>query len=931
MTIAGPAAATLAGGVAGFAIWCTAGSLDWVDADGTAVRVAMLPPLWLAALLTIAGAAAVRLALHGLSRVTTGRWRQPDAADADVFLPLFALAILAAPYLPWLPDVAPVWTVPAGPFAWVVWFVVGALVLRAVVLRLRTARGLTARLFPRAGLAIVLMASAAGAGATAARLAGTPLYPGGDEPHYLVIAQSLWRDGDFRIENNHQRGDTFEYFSRPLRPHYLTRGVDGEIYSVHPVALPVILAPIYALGRYPLVVVFLVLVATLAATLAWRIAARLIDRRSATFGWLACAFTAPWIYNSFAVYPEVPAGLCVLIAYSIALGAAGVGSSTALIVRLLCAGVAVALLPWFSSKYGLMAAALGCVVLLRLWWPEADADGAASPAARSIRTRVWASLAFVVPCAIGIVGLLAFFQAFWGRPSPSAPYGKFDGMALSSLAAGGPGLLFDQEYGIVAAAPVLALGLIGLAGMLSSGGRERRAGVEILAIGVALLVTVGAFRLWWGGSASVGRPIIAALLLLTVPSAWTFRSWSSRPALTAWSWMLLFASLAITVTLGWAQQGLLLVGDRDGSSRLLSWWSPAWPLTTLSPAYIVQPVPLAVFVSGVWIALGLIVLLVLRRMPASLRPGRAGLAASLAAFATVTLVGAIVAPVATGSVPGPALAERPRSTLLDEFDARRRPLALVYDPLRRVRAHEAPALVRFESQPDRLRSLSVPTLVNGARWVLPAGEYDAQVRSVRPFPAGLTLALQVGRYGPPMTVWPLEQGASTWRGSFSLRVDSNFVGFAATPELARERLSIALRPRRITSLGERLPYLDVTQVRQYGPAQVFFHDSQSYAEGDGFWTRGDGSTAVTIAADRPRTRLHFRSGAVPVTLRLRIDGRPETFTLQANQTCDVPLEGNGGTWRVEIATEGQFVPARVDRSSRDGRALGCWVAVLPPE
>ena len=63
------------------------------------------------------------------------------------------------------------------------------------------------------------------------RLTSTALFPSGDEPHYLVIAQSLWRDGDLKIENNHQRGDYREYFEPDLEPHYLTRGTDGEIYS----------------------------------------------------------------------------------------------------------------------------------------------------------------------------------------------------------------------------------------------------------------------------------------------------------------------------------------------------------------------------------------------------------------------------------------------------------------------------------------------------------------------------------------------------------------------------------------------------------------------------------------------------------------------------------------------------------------------------
>ena len=93
--------------------------------------------------------------------------------------------------------------------------------------------------------------------AAAWRLA--PLVPGGDEPHYLIIAQSLWRDGDLRIENNHQRGDYREYFGGELRPDYLKRGADGQIYSIHLPGVPAVIAPVLALGGYGLVKIVLAL------------------------------------------------------------------------------------------------------------------------------------------------------------------------------------------------------------------------------------------------------------------------------------------------------------------------------------------------------------------------------------------------------------------------------------------------------------------------------------------------------------------------------------------------------------------------------------------------------------------------------------------------------------------------------------------------
>ena len=57
---------------------------------------------------------------------------------------------------------------------------------------------------------------------------------------------------------------------RRLRPDYLTRGVDGEIYSIHPVGLPLVLTPVYPLGGFTVVRLFLAAVSSGAlALVAW--------------------------------------------------------------------------------------------------------------------------------------------------------------------------------------------------------------------------------------------------------------------------------------------------------------------------------------------------------------------------------------------------------------------------------------------------------------------------------------------------------------------------------------------------------------------------------------------------------------------------------------------------------------------------------------
>ena len=132
----------------------------------------------------------------------------------------------------------------------------------------------------------------------------SPSIPGGDEPHYLVITQSLLYDGDLKIENNHRRGDYRAYFGGDLAPHVIRRGRNGEMYSIHAPGLPAMVLPAFAIGGYHGVVVFLILVASAACALAWWLAWRVTGSMSAAwFGWAAVTFSAPFLLESYTVFP----------------------------------------------------------------------------------------------------------------------------------------------------------------------------------------------------------------------------------------------------------------------------------------------------------------------------------------------------------------------------------------------------------------------------------------------------------------------------------------------------------------------------------------------------------------------------------------------------------------------------------------------------
>ncbi len=922
--------ALLSGCSAGVGLWCYQAALDIVSTPRGPVRVALLPPLWMLAACVVAGALAALLAAVVLTRITdsAASARTPPApvvsgAAADVLRPLHALWILALPYLPWLPDAAPILRVAAGPAGATF---VGLLGMQVVVLggslfvrhrRARAPRGTGSR---RMALAAVFTISVLGPALAASRLADTSLFPSGDEPHYLVIAQSLWRDGDLRIENNHARGDYREYFARDLAPHYVTRGTDQQIYSIHPIGLGVVLAPVYAFGGYVATVAVQLLMAAMAITLAWWWSARRTGSSSAaTWAWAAIALSTPWVINAFTIYPEIGGALLGMAAFVSVTSWPRRGTH---IAPWLVAGVSVALLPWFSTKYAPMSAALLVVALARAWFDDEEAH--ATP---------WrASLALVVPYAVSLAGWFLFFNVIWGTFSPSAPYGSDNQTNPIHLRTGAPGLLFDQEYGLLAFTPGVIFAFTGLIGMWREGRALRRQALEILVVAGALFATVGAFRIWWGGSAGPGRPVIAALALMALPMAWTFAH--ARTALQrAGHRLLVMAGIVVAVTVVVAQRGLLFAAGRDGTSNLLQWWSPAWHLTEMAPSFIAHYPQEAILFVLVWlvVAVGVGAWLARRRHDDGRdQAGRASLIAMSVTFTAIVVITLVIESTLSAAQQATASAdERSRSVLLDRFDAVRRPWAVRYSPLEGVAPREALPWIRLGTDRPLPRSgLSVPLALN-ARVSLPAGRYRVRTRALPTLRAPVTgnLGIQVGRAFEALDAWGVTLTAGgAWSKEFTIDVDANFVGLRAEPEMSRALGEVWFEPIAPIDAHARAGVGEVLAARRYGTTTVYFHDEEAWPEPAGFWTRGRDEARFTAATSPAgRVTMRIRNGPVANHVWVDIGGRPVEFDVEANSFHEVPVELGARPIRISVRTRDGFVPAEFDRASRDRRRLGAWI------
>ena len=242
------AQALAAGIVAGLALWCTRGGLEVVAGPNGPLRVALLPSGWQALSLIAAMAGAALGLAHAVAWAGGGDGRAIAEDDADVTRPLFASGVLVLPFLPWLADTWPALTVLGGRFALVVWFVVGALTLRAALLRIRGRAGSTRRCSDPVAVIVARRAAPLRRrrlalrrqrpvpGRRRAALSGARAEP---------VARSRLQDREQPRPRRHVR----------VPPAAAPAALSGarsrrRDHSIHPVGLAIIAAPIYAAGGY---------------------------------------------------------------------------------------------------------------------------------------------------------------------------------------------------------------------------------------------------------------------------------------------------------------------------------------------------------------------------------------------------------------------------------------------------------------------------------------------------------------------------------------------------------------------------------------------------------------------------------------------------------------------------------------------------------
>jgi len=375
--------------------------------------------------------------------------------------------------------------------------------------------------------------------------------PTGDEPHYLIAAESLIYDGDFDLANDYASSErkrtaypVFE--SVPFEPHAYHYAGHESLTPFHGLGLSALLAPAVGLGGLTLARLMMILIAALVADQLFRLLRDLGVARP-VYRWLAWAATVlslPLVAFSNQIYPELPAALVVLVWLRVVIRPRPSPSA------LFGVSLGVATLPWLNVRY----LSIFGLLVVGLLLAAARTYGDGTVRLRAVPRALWrarrpVTVFILVPALVSIVGLAVTFQVLYGSPSPDAPFRPLTNARLGS--AGWDfwyGFLFGEFLspleGWIPYAPTAWLALVGL-GCLLRVWRWRAASILAgIVVYLALVASTG-IPVGWSFPA---RYVLVFIPLAAVPLAILLEAvWESR--------ILFVPLLAVTVYVSYSLLG----------------------------------------------------------------------------------------------------------------------------------------------------------------------------------------------------------------------------------------------------------------------------------------------------------------------------------------------------------------------------------------
>jgi hypothetical protein len=306
--------------------------------------------------------------------------------------------------------------------------------------------------------------------AAALLLVGEGVTFSGDEPYYLMTADSLLYDRDINVADNYARRDWYHFYNRDEAPDIVLspytregRKGSGRQYPINLPGISFLMLPWYALGRMLkgrwLTFVLkgsLSVWAALLGTQIYLLVRQRFKKEGLALGiWAITAFTAPIFFYATHLYPELPIAL-----FSVYIFRKMTSDVAPTKRQILFMGFLLATFFWFGVKYNFIFGPLILVSCHALWFRH------------KARRRVPLFL------ALPVLGAVVFYAALYSMYGTFSPMAVYEGIqtpersrALTQYILAYPlsmrldsffDYFLDQRDGLLLYAPVYVFALLGL-------------------------------------------------------------------------------------------------------------------------------------------------------------------------------------------------------------------------------------------------------------------------------------------------------------------------------------------------------------------------------------------------------------------------------------------------------------------------------------
>lgn len=322
----------------------------------------------------------------------------------------------------------------------------------------------------------------------------------GDEPHYLLVTESILRDGDVYLTNNYEAQQYRPYFEQKITLWHVTHGKNGRFVSTHPMFLSLLVLPGFWAFGYTGAALTMIILMSLAAMFTFLITDRFVTRTVAAGVTLFLFFTYPLLFFARLIYPET------LGVFLVALGIWSAwrlketrGRPLYAVLLGLSAGGMILAHPKF------VAVTISFVALFFIVRPKKD-----------LKLALW----FAAPLAACVLLLLILTDIAFGlkivQGLTASGGSKFQGGYWGTNSVWGiAGMYLDRAWGLLIFAPVYALFGYGLACQKTAWEWDRWWVFFPICIGLHTMV-LGIFQSWNGGAAPVQRYLVPLAPLLIV-------------------------------------------------------------------------------------------------------------------------------------------------------------------------------------------------------------------------------------------------------------------------------------------------------------------------------------------------------------------------------------------------------------------------------